>query len=109
MVIFVTAPKLTVMAAAFVALPIVMFLAAAPVAEAKRISKSFVTLLLKVSERTVLSLAIVLVVRLFALVALKRRSVVSSKVGTAPSQFNAEFQLPDEAAAPPLNVVPAEA
>ncbi len=73
------------------------------------ISKPEFTLLLKVSERTVFAVLKTLVVRLFVLKFLKRRSVVASKVGRVPSQFSAESQLPVTAAALPFHVVPAVA
>ena len=107
--IFPTAPESTVMVAGLLPSPIVRFWGELLLATLRRISKPVVTLPLNVSERTILSCCILPIVRLFALVFLKRRSVVALKVGTAPSQLAAASQLPVVAAALPFHVVPAVA
>jgi hypothetical protein len=71
--------------------------------------KPLFTLLLKVSERTILAVFKTLVVRLFVLKFLKRRSASALKVGKAPSQLRLSSQLPVVAGALPFHVVPAEA
>jgi hypothetical protein len=95
------------MAAALVALPIVKVLPLLLPVLVNLIWKPLFTLLLKVSERTVLALDKTLIVWLAGLKFLKRRSASALKVGKDPSQLFPDSQLP--VAAPPFHVVPAEA